>query len=80
MSLQVFENGQRVRVLNSTIGGKLVLEGIATIKRVVSVDVDGYEALCDVEFDGDAGQIVRRFVVLDPDAMLTQAAPINLTQ
>ena len=49
-----------VRVMNTTIGGKQVLEGQAIIRKVREGDRQGVYA--DVEFPDDPGLICRRWV------------------
>jgi hypothetical protein len=55
-----FKPGLRVRVMNRTLGGKDVVEGMATIRKINQGDKGGVHA--EVEFDDDPGRTFERWV------------------
>lgn len=55
-----FKEGVRVRVMNKTISGKEIVEGMATIKKINQGDRQGVHA--DVEFDEEPGKTYPRWI------------------
>jgi hypothetical protein len=51
------KKGDRVRVMNSTLSGKLFFEGTATIVRLIGKREGGFQRAM-VHFDEDAGDCV----------------------
>lgn len=56
-----FAIGQRVKVINSTTGGRRTIEGYATIRRIEEHGDDYVWA--DVEFEDEPGTNYRRCVL-----------------
>lgn len=55
--------GDRVEIHNSTLSGRPIVEGIATIKRIVSQDEERIYA--QVEFENEPAKTYPRFIYGD---------------
>lgn len=55
-----FKPGLRVCVMNHTLGGKMIVEGMATIRKINQGDKGGVHA--EVEFDEEPGRTFERWV------------------
>lgn len=65
--MNAFRKGQRVAIINQTLGGRFVLEGFATLQQ----RMDRAGTCWNVRFEGDSG-IYQRFV--DPAAQSNPVA------
>lgn len=57
--------GERYKILNNTLSGRVIVEGIATLVEPVDAELNRWI----VAFDGDDGMTVERFV--NPENLIT---------
>lgn len=65
----MFTKGQKVAIINKTFGGQFVVEGHATITRILNDSP--YAFRCNVRFEGQRGTFAR---YIDPDAQANPQA------